>query len=262
MKSFIELEIKSLEEQGTFEGLASVYNNIDSVNDVVVPGAFTKTIKKNKNKVVLLWQHDPKQPIGTVNLQDSKEGLMVKGKINLETEKGKEAYALMKQGAINKMSIGYDTIIDEYKNNTRLLKELDLWEVSLVTFAANPLAEVTSVKSDEEIEFKTEIVETEPLYIDGKGYKTHEVKKGKKLSKINADKIRQCKNMLDELLSMIDEDNTDESEDVKNDDKKEDVINIETKDINIIEDHISEKITEDDQVILVDIVEYLKNIKL
>jgi len=135
------------EAKGEIEGLASVYGVVDSYNDVVEPGAFARTLDHKKGKVPLLWQHDSHEPIGVAYLADSKDGLRVHGKLNLAVGKAREAFELVKQGAINGFSIGYETVKESWEGSIRYLKELSLWEVSVVTFPANDEARIATVKS-------------------------------------------------------------------------------------------------------------------
>lgn len=145
----VEFDAKGVRNDGTFEGYASTYNNIDSGFDVVLPGAFTKSLQdRPASKIKMLWQHDSTQPIGVwkTAIEDSR-GLFVKGKILKEVQRGAEAYALMKEGVIDSMSIGYRTLESDYtRDGVRQLKELGLMEVSLVTFAMNEQAVVTGLK--------------------------------------------------------------------------------------------------------------------
>jgi len=145
-----QFELKALGDDGTFEGYGSIFGNVDSYGDIVVKGAFEKTLKERKN-VKLLWQHDTREPIGVfTEMFEDTTGLVVKGQIAMDVQKGKEAYALLKMGAIDGLSIGYKTIrskIDK-KSNSRLLTELKLFEVSVVTFPANEVSTVTAVKSE------------------------------------------------------------------------------------------------------------------
>lgn len=145
----VEFDAKGVRNDGTFEGYASTYNNIDSGFDVVLPGAFTKSLQdRPASKIKMLWQHDSTQPIGVWKtvIEDSR-GLFVKGKILKEVQRGAEAYALMKEGVIDSMSIGYRTLESDYtRDGVRQLKELGLMEVSLVTFAMNEQAVVTGLK--------------------------------------------------------------------------------------------------------------------
>ena len=144
------LEIKEFTEEGKFSGYGAVFDNVDDWGDVIKKGAFKASIK---NKMpVMLWQHSSREPIGIFEkvFEDS-EGLWVEGKLLLDIEKAKEAYILLKNKAIQGLSIGYIPTSWEWKKQNdiqvRILKEVDLWEVSLVTFPANPKALVGDVKS-------------------------------------------------------------------------------------------------------------------
>jgi uncharacterized protein len=151
MNKTFKLEIKEFGEQGTFIGLASVYGNKDLGGDVVEQGAFTKTISEKNGEVPILWQHDHREPIGIGRLSDSAEGLHIKGELTLESPVAQKAYALLKRGVLKGLSIGYDTVKDEVKDKVRYLKELKLWEVSVVTFPMNELAGVRGIK-DKDVE--------------------------------------------------------------------------------------------------------------
>jgi uncharacterized protein len=134
---------------GTFQGLGAVYGNVDLGGDIIEPGAFTRTIKNSGGKVPLLWQHDQHEPIGIAKLSDSKEGLVVNGQLVMESNVAQKAFALMKADVLTGLSIGFDTVVSEYnkEKDIRHLKELKLWEMSLVTFPMNTSARVTAVKS-------------------------------------------------------------------------------------------------------------------
>jgi HK97 family phage prohead protease len=139
------------DEAGVFTGYASIFGNVDQHGDVVVPGAFRKSLSERGNVVPLLWQHDTTEPVGVIELVEDSKGLrVVRGEINLETAQGREAYALLKQGAIKGLSIGYQVVQDGWQGKVRQLKELKLMEVSLVTFPANELAGVTAIKDGSE----------------------------------------------------------------------------------------------------------------
>jgi len=157
IKTF-KLELKDMTDTGTFTGWASVYGNRDLGGDIVEPGAFTKTIATKNGEVPILWQHDAREPIGLGKLSDSSEGLQIAGELVLESPIAQKAYALLKKGVLKGLSIGYDTVRDEIKNSARHLKELKLYEVSIVTFPMNELATVQGVKdmSREEIDFRIE----------------------------------------------------------------------------------------------------------
>lgn len=134
--------VKSVDDaEGAFEGILSTYGNVDQVGDVCEPGCFDKTLATEGPKRPLLWQHDTTCPIGSFEAFSDEGALRVKGRINLDVAKGKEAYALLKAGDIDGMSIGY--IAEDYlydREGVRHLKEVTLHEGSLVTFPANTLA--------------------------------------------------------------------------------------------------------------------------
>ena len=134
-------------ERGVFKGLASVFGVVDSYGDIVVPGAFRKTLK-DTNPVPMLWNHSVDQPIGVVHLVESEKGLEAVGHLNMDVAKAQETRSLMKQGAVNGLSIGYQTARDDVDKDTgtRVLKEIKLWEISPVVFQACPGALIEGVK--------------------------------------------------------------------------------------------------------------------
>jgi hypothetical protein len=147
------LEIRAVSEDGTIEGYGSVFGVRDDYDDVIAAGAFVESLKAHKaagTMPAMLWQHDSDEPIGVWSemVEDAK-GLRVKGQLALETVRGKEAHALLKLGALNGLSIGFVSKQWAYdrESEVRTLTEIDLWEVSLVTFPANSKARVTNVKA-------------------------------------------------------------------------------------------------------------------
>lgn len=152
------LQIKAAGDDGTVEGYGSVFGVRDNYDDVIAKGAFVQSLKDHKaagTMPAMLWQHDADKPIGiwTEMIEDEK-GLRIKGRLAMETVKGKEAHALLKMGAINGLSIGFMSKEWAYDRETevRTLTAIDLWEVSLVTFPANEKARVTNVKSADELQ--------------------------------------------------------------------------------------------------------------
>ena len=140
---------KEPDEDGSFEGYASVFGVVDGGMDVVERGAFRKTLGSGR-KVKMLWQHNPDQPIGVWDeISEDERGLLVKGRLSKDVSKGREAMALLRMGALDAMSIGYRTIeaVPEANGRVRKLMEIDLFEVSLVTFPMNEAAVITDVKS-------------------------------------------------------------------------------------------------------------------
>jgi HK97 family phage prohead protease len=146
-------EVKSVRDDGVFEGIASPFGELDSYRDIVMPGAFNaslKTFEGKGRKVPMLWQHNPRQPIGVyTSIKETNDHLYVVGECNMKVQQGRECHALMDQGALTGLSIGYDPIRTEWdeKSEIRKLFELDLWEISPVTFPAADSARVTLVKS-------------------------------------------------------------------------------------------------------------------
>lgn len=151
-------ELKSLNEDGTFEGYGSVFGVKDSYDEIVAAGAFADSIATHKaagTMPALLWQHRAREPIGIyASMDEDNIGLKLSGRLALKTVRGAEAYELLKMKAISGLSIGFVTREDSYDRLTgiRTLKKVDLWEVSLVTFPANEAARVQGVKSIETIE--------------------------------------------------------------------------------------------------------------
>lgn len=143
----MKMAIKSIAPDGTFEGALAVYNNVDLGGDVIEPGAFTKTIQDNGNEVVLLWQHKTDTPIGKLTLTDTPQSLNVKGQLLMEVPAARNAYLLIKARVVKGLSIGFDAVKETIVDNVRRLKEVRLWEGSIVTFPMNEQAMITSVKS-------------------------------------------------------------------------------------------------------------------
>ncbi|MEO1676618.1 MAG: HK97 family phage prohead protease [Pseudomonadota bacterium] len=151
---FCQLEAHlSLEDGCHVEGYASLFGLPDRGGDVVQPGAYVgslQSLEAKGRKVKMLWQHDPAQPIGVWDeVREDGKGLFVKGRLLTEVGKGREAAALVEAGAIDGLSIGYRTKRAERDGRgRRLLHELELWEVSLVTFPMLAEARV-GAKGDE-----------------------------------------------------------------------------------------------------------------
>lgn len=147
------LDIRAAGDDGSIDGYGSVFGVRDNYDDVIASGAFVASLAAHKasgTMPAMLWQHDAGEPIGIWSemVEDSK-GLRVKGQLALETTRGREAHALLKMGALNGLSIGFVSKQWAYDRDTevRTLTEIDLWEVSLVTFPANVKARVTNIKA-------------------------------------------------------------------------------------------------------------------
>lgn len=139
---------------GIVKGYASTYGNVDRGGDRVMKGAFTKSLgdyQARNRPVKMYFQHNSYDIIGGFPVDKIKEdetGLYVEGEINLKVQRGKEAYALAKQGVLSDFSIGYSVDDYELSDGVRDLKTLKLWEVSLVGEPMNQQAIVTDVKSE------------------------------------------------------------------------------------------------------------------
>lgn len=148
IKTIKVAEIKADSEKNIISGYASFFDNRDSHGDVVVRGAFKKTLQENKDRIKVLWQHNMYEPIGIPKeiFEDTK-GLYTESKIS-QTDIGKKAMILTRDKVIKEMSIGYFPIKEKYveEEKSNYLKEIKLLEYSLVTLASNELANITDVK--------------------------------------------------------------------------------------------------------------------
>lgn len=151
---FAPTEFKAIGESGSFEGYASIFGNVDLGGDVIERGAFKEFVTNADGKVVTLWQHSMRDPIGVAEVKQDDAGLRFVGQLVLEDPAARKAHAHMKAGSVRGMSIGYDVLAggaEILKSGIRSLKALKLWEISVVTFGMNPAAGVTGVKSIETI---------------------------------------------------------------------------------------------------------------
>ncbi len=140
-------EIKASGDDGHIEGLGAVFDNVDLGFDRIERGAFRESLKALKGGVPMLWQHWSDKPIGLWDaLKETAKGLVVGGDMNLDVQLGREARSLTKQGAIKGLSIGYIPRDFEFEDEVRVLKRVDLLEVSLVTFPMNQEARIADVK--------------------------------------------------------------------------------------------------------------------
>lgn len=156
-KSF-DFDLKSVDQAGTFVGYGSVFSTVDQGNEIVVKGAFAESLAARAakgRKLPILWQHRSGEPIGVYEaVQEDERGLLMTGRLLVaEVQRAKEAHALMQNGAVTGMSIGYRVVEDaiDAKTRTRFLKKLDLHETSIVTFPMHDDARVGIVKAMDNI---------------------------------------------------------------------------------------------------------------
>ena len=140
-----------VKDDGLFEGYACLFGKEDLGHDVIRQGAFAKSLAdRGLDGIKLLYQHDPAQPIGQwLTIREDSKGLFVRGKLATEVAKAREILSMMKAGILDGLSIGFRTVrgSKDPKSGIRHLLELDLWEISIVTFPMQPDARISSVKS-------------------------------------------------------------------------------------------------------------------
>ncbi len=150
-------QVATVADDGRIEGYASIFGAADQGGDVVERGAFARSLDALRSagrSVKLLWQHDPAQPIGVWDsVREDERGLLVRGRLMPEIRQGAEALALLRSGAVDGLSIGYRVIrAVRAPQGGRLLQEIELWEVSLVTFPMLPEARAHASGSDEDVD--------------------------------------------------------------------------------------------------------------
>lgn len=137
---------------GMIAGYASLFDVIDMAKDTIEPGAFSASLaRRGPRGVRLLWQHDPKEPLGAwLSLSEDARGLHVRGRLNLAVARARDVFALIRQGAVDGLSIGFKPVEarTDAKSGVRRLSRIDLWEISIVTFPMLPEARVFAVERD------------------------------------------------------------------------------------------------------------------
>ena len=140
----------TIDPDGTVEGYASLFGEIDAARDMVMPGAFARTLRsRGVRRIPMLFQHDPAEPVGVwLELVEDFRGLRARGKLIPEVARARELFALVKSGAVDGLSIGFRTVKGRVDPASRVRKiiELDLWEISIVTFPLLSGARVRAVK--------------------------------------------------------------------------------------------------------------------
>ena len=139
-----------IEEDGTVEGYASLFGEIDAARDMVMPGAFARTLRQRGiRRVPMLFQHDPAEPVGVwLELVEDFRGLRARGRLIPEVARARELIALVRAGAVDGLSIGFRTVKGRVDPASRVRKiiDLDLWEISIVTFPLLAGARVRAAK--------------------------------------------------------------------------------------------------------------------
>lgn len=140
----------SSEAVGLVEGYASLFGVPDLSNDRVERGAFRDSLRRRGPQGVrCLWQHDAAEPIGVWSLiAEDEKGLRVRGELNLTVRRAREVFALVGQGAVNGLSIGFkaEKARTDPRSGLRRLERIDLWEISLVTFPMLPQARISQAR--------------------------------------------------------------------------------------------------------------------
>ncbi len=148
----VDHDITLLSDEGLFEGYAAIFHEEDLSHDVIAPGAFAETLRaKRPSDIRMLYQHNPNEPIGVwQELYEDHIGLFARGRLLLDVARGREAAAMMKAGAIDGLSIGFHTVKGhtDPHSGVRMLYDIDLWEISIVTFPVHPHARVDTIKND------------------------------------------------------------------------------------------------------------------
>lgn len=148
-RKIISFKVDAIDEEtGVITGYGATFSDKpDSYGDIIDKGAFTKTLKENSDSIVSLFNHSIMDPIGLPELKQDSNGLLAKIHLVMDLQKARDTLALARAGVIKKMSIGYDTVKSEFIGGIRHLKEVKLYDVSPVIFAANPEARILSVKA-------------------------------------------------------------------------------------------------------------------
>lgn len=193
----IDFELEDIDtESGVFSGYAAVFSNIDSGGDIIEPGAFTKTIAEGVGRVKILSGHNESLlPIGIpLELREDAKGLFLKAKIS-DTTLGKDVKILIQDGVLCELSIGYDPVTFEYDaEGIRHLKEVKLWEISVVTWAMNEEAVITDYKGGEvaaQVEAMTQDVVTD-------------IKAGRKISAARLKALKETSAAMKQAAKMLD----------------------------------------------------------
>lgn len=168
------IDIKEAKADGSFTGYAAVFNNVDLGGDVILPGAFASAKTTSDGLIRIALNHDLRKLAGKARFAQDSHGLRVEGKLSLSVSYVKDAYALMQDGVLNGLSVGFNileggSVWEERDGSyTRIISKAELWEFSLVPFGMNPEALVDSVKAVSIRDFEAQL--------RGLGYSQREAK--------------------------------------------------------------------------------------
>src|SRR3954451_12307876 len=155
----------SLSPDGAVEGYASLFGEVDQARDMVMPGAFAHTLKqRGLRKIPMLFQHDPAEPVGIwLEIAEDFRGLRARGRLIPDVMRARELLALIRAGAVDGLSIGYRTVRGQIdpKSRVRKLYQVDLWEISIVTFPLLSGARVSAMKQTPKLSRLREAAEAE-----------------------------------------------------------------------------------------------------
>ncbi|MGD9803799.1 MAG: HK97 family phage prohead protease [Hyphomicrobiaceae bacterium] len=147
---FTALDLKSIGDDGVFEGYASLFDAEDLGRDVIAPGAFRESLaRKGHQGIRLLFQHRPEEPIGVWDeLKEDRRGLFARGRLATDVGRAREILSLMRAGAIDGLSIGFRALKAhrDRARGIRRIEKADLWEISIVTFPMLPGARIRTIK--------------------------------------------------------------------------------------------------------------------
>ena len=148
------LSLRATGDEGIIEGHAAIFGEKNGHNEIVLPGAFTETLSSHRaagTMPFMFRNHSSNDVIGVwEEMEEDKRGLRVKGRFLLEKQIGRDAYVDVKKAQVRGLSVGFIATEDEYdyKTNTRIIRSMDLYEVSLVAFPSAKSANILNVRSE------------------------------------------------------------------------------------------------------------------